>query len=47
MLRCEHCPVADNCNFESTGFCLAADIDEKIDFDDDSFADEEFAPVEE
>ena len=36
MLRCEHCPVADHCNFESTGFCLAADIDEKMDFDDSS-----------
>lgn len=36
MLRCKHCPVADHCNFESTGFCLAADIDEKMDFDDSS-----------
>ena len=32
MLKCEHCPVAGHCNFESTGFCLAADIDENIDF---------------
>ena len=36
MLKCEHCPVAGHCNFESTGFCLAADIDENIDFDDGS-----------